>query len=94
MTQQTPVAANGQSPGGDAWTTSLGTIRKGMSVVDADGTCIGTVASLVGDEIMLEPRAEGEEAEFVSLTQVDGVDETSVLLSGRGDATFGLGAEP
>lgn len=81
MTQQT------------AWTTAVGTIRKGMRVIDADGACIGTVASLEGDEIMLEPQGQGREAEFVTLTQVDGVDESSVLLSGRGDATFGLGGQ-
>lgn len=93
MTRQT--WPQGQSPGGEtAWTTAVGTIRKGMRVIDADGTCIGTVASLHGDEIMLEPQDGGGEAEFVELTQVGGVDEGSVLLSARGDATFGLGGEP
>lgn len=77
-----------------AWTTVVGTIRKGMRVIDADGTCIGRVASLIGDEIVLEPVKAGLDTEFVALTQVDGVDETSVLLSSRGDAVFGLGGEP
>jgi hypothetical protein len=31
---------------------------------------------------------------FVALTQIDGVSADSVLLENRGDATFGLGAEP
>lgn len=95
MTDQTTAATNGQPPGEEtAWTTVVGTIRKGMPVIDAEGTCIGRVASLAGDEIMLEPQGDGQEAEFVTLTQVDGVDETGVLLSGRGDAMFGLGGEP
>lgn len=93
MTQQT--MAYGQTSGGETtWLTAVGTIRRGMRVIGADGACIGTVASLEGDEIMLEPEGEGGEPEFVTLTQVDGVDESRVFLSGRGDATFGLGAEP
>lgn len=92
MTQQ--KTSSGTPGGPTAWTTVVGTIRKGMAVIDAEGACIGTVASLEGDEIMLEPQGEGGYAEFVTLTQVDGVDANSVLLSGRGDATFGLGGEP
>lgn len=90
MTRRTLQQSNEET----AWTTVVGTIRKGMRVIDADGVCIGRVASLAHDEIMLEPLGDGRDAEFVALTQVDGVDETSVLLSGRGDATFGLGGEP
>jgi hypothetical protein len=90
VTQQSSQPTNGET----AWTTVVGTIRKGMRILNADGSCIGRVASLVGDEIMLETEDGSEEPEFVTLTQVDGVDETSVLLSGRGDATFGLGGEP
>lgn len=94
MTRQT-MQQSGRQPGGEtAWTTVVGTIRKGMPVIDADGTRIGKVAYLDGEEIVLEPDEPGQDAEFVALTQVDGVDETSVLLSGRGDATFGLGGEP
>jgi hypothetical protein len=74
----------------EAWTTPQGTIRRGMKVIAADGTCIGTVARLEGDELMLE---EGS-GSFVALTQIDGVSADSVLLENRGDATFGLGAEP
>ncbi|PNU02779.1 DUF2171 domain-containing protein [Novosphingobium guangzhouense] len=72
------------------WTTQQGTIRKGMRVIAPDGSCVGTVATLDGDELMLEGGAH----EFVAITQVDGVSADSVLLSDRGDATFGLGATP
>lgn len=93
MTQQT--MAHQRAPGGEpGWTTAVGTIRKGMRVIGAEGACIGAVASLEGDEIILEPEGEVGEPEFVTLTQVDGVDESRVYLSGGGDATFGLGAEP
>ena len=69
MTQQTTDAAKGQAPDGEtAWTTVVGTIRKGMKVIDPDGACLGHVASVKGEE--------------------------GVLLQGRGDATFGLGAQP
>lgn len=92
---QTIVAANGQAPEGETmWTTSVGTIRKGMRVIDADGACIGRVALLAGEEIVLEPQAGARDVEFVSLTQVDGVGESDVFLSARGDATFGLGSQP
>lgn len=70
------------------WTTTVGTIRKGMTVIGPEGTAIGTVEGLEGEEIMLDHGG------FVALTQVDGVSETTVLLSPRGDATFGLGAQP
>ena len=77
-----------------SWTTVVGTIRKGMRVIAPDGSCLGTVRGLENGEILLEPTGNSQETEFVALTQVDGVDEESVLLSGRGDATFGLGGEP
>ncbi|GLK46168.1 MULTISPECIES: DUF2171 domain-containing protein [Novosphingobium] len=73
-----------------AWTTQQGTIRKGMKVIAADGSFVGTVAALEGEELMLE----GGSHEFVAITQVDGVSADAVLLSDRGDATFGLGATP
>lgn len=73
-----------------AWTTQQGTIRKGMKVIAADGTCIGTVAALEGEELMLEGGAH----DFVAITQIDGIGPDAVLLSDRGDATFGLGATP
>ncbi len=78
------------SSGENAWTSQQGTIRKGMKVITADGTCIGTVAALDGEELMLE----GGSHDFVAITQVGGISGDSVLLSDRGDATFGLGATP
>ena len=77
--------------GEEIWTTVVGTIRKGMKVIAADGSCLGTVASVDHDTVKLEG---GSGDDFISLTQVDGVGEQGVLLSGRGDATFGLGGEP
>ena len=82
-----------QPPGETAWSTPEGTIRRGMPVIAPDGTVIGTVAGVEGEELLLEG-ASGEQQEFVALSQVDGVGEQGVLLSGRGDATFGLGAQP
>ncbi|MEE4451298.1 DUF2171 domain-containing protein [Novosphingobium resinovorum] len=73
-----------------AWTTLQGTIRKGMKVLGPDGACIGTVAGLEGEELMLE----GGSHDFVAISQVDGIGDDAVLLADRGDATFGLGATP
>ncbi|AIT80597.1 DUF2171 domain-containing protein [Novosphingobium pentaromativorans] len=77
-----------------AWTTVAGTIRKGMRVLNPDGSCIGIVSGMKGEEIFLDGTPDDQEHDFIVITQVDGVDETSVLLSGRGDATFGLGGTP
>lgn len=78
------------TPSPDCWHTRQGTIRKGMKVLLADGTCVGTVSTLEGDELMLESGSH----DFVSTTQIDGIDNDAVLLADRGDATFGLGAQP
>lgn len=77
-----------------AWSTPFGTIRKGMKVLEPDGTCIGIVDTLEGEELGLTSGEAGAEGNFIALTQIDGVGPEGVLLSGRGDATFGLGAEP
>lgn len=77
-----------------AWNTPSGTIRRGMKVIAPDGHVLGTVAGVEGEELLLEPDAPGGEPAFVTLSLVDGVGTEGVLLSGRGDATFGLGAEP
>ncbi|EIZ81221.1 hypothetical protein WSK_0166 [Novosphingobium sp. Rr 2-17] len=74
-----------------AWPTASGTIRRGMKVLASDGTFLGTVEAIDGEEILLAGSVEGA---FVALSQVDGVSEEAVLLSPRGDATFGLGAQP
>ncbi|MCJ2179332.1 DUF2171 domain-containing protein [Novosphingobium album (ex Hu et al. 2023)] len=75
-------------PGEQVWTTVAGTIRKGMKVIAADGSCLGTVASVEHGEVLFEG------GDVIPLTLVDGVGEEGVLLQGRGDATFGLGAQP
>lgn len=72
------------------WWTPEGTIRKGMKVFDADGTCLGAIAGVTGEEVFLE----GGPGEFIVISQIDGVSEDAVLLAPRGDATFGLGAQP
>ncbi|MCT2398425.1 DUF2171 domain-containing protein [Novosphingobium mangrovi (ex Huang et al. 2023)] len=77
--------------GEQVWTTVVGTIRKGMKVIAPDGSCLGTVASIDHDAVKLEG---GSGDDFISLTQIDGVSEEGVLLSTRGDATFGLGGQP
>jgi|GEM_PF-1347717 hypothetical protein len=73
-----------------SWPTESGVIRKGMTVIDADGFAIGTVDHLDGQEVVLE----GEGSSFIAVSEIDGVDGDRVLLSPRGDATFGLGAQP
>jgi hypothetical protein len=81
-----------QSPNEDTaqeWATDSGTIRKGMAVIASDGRVLGTVERVEGEEILLA----GTQGAFITLTLVDGVSEDAVLLQGRGDTTFGLGAE-
>lgn len=73
-----------------AWSTESGIVRKGMTVIDADGTVLGTVDHVDGEEVILE----GEGSSFVATTQIDGVDGERILLCPRGDETFGLGAQP
>ncbi|WP_235037528.1 MULTISPECIES: DUF2171 domain-containing protein [unclassified Novosphingobium] len=77
-----------------AWATASGTIRKGMKVLSADGALLGTVEKLLGEEVMLAEHGPGERTSFIAVTQIDGISDDAVLLSDRGDATFGLGAEP
>lgn len=78
------------NPDESAWPTAAGWVRKGMKVIDHDGTPIGIVSRIEGDEVLLD----GAPGSFVAVTQIDGVTDDAVLLSGRGDATFGLGAVP
>ncbi len=66
------------------WTTVLGTIHKGMKVIDAEGTCLGKVQRLHGNELRLEG------GDFLDVSQIDGVGEEGVLLSPRDDETFGI----
>lgn len=90
-TQDDNSTATDRTP---AWTTASGTIRKGMKVLAPDGSVLGTVAGLEGEELLLADPGSGQGSGFIALTQVDGVSGDKVLLSDRGDATFGLGAEP
>lgn len=71
------------------WATPVGNIRKDMPVLAPDGAVIGRVAGVEGDQVML---AGGDD--FIPITLIDGVGDQGVLLQGRGDATFGLGAQP
>jgi hypothetical protein len=82
------------TPQDTAWNTDSGTVRKGMKVLAPDGTLLGTVAGLEGEELLLAEHGPGERTSFVAVTQIDGVSDDAVLLSDRGDATFGLGAQP
>lgn len=94
MTSPTTQSTDNETAGENAWATESGTIRKGMKVIDADGTVLGTVARVEGEEVLLAEHEAGEPGSFIIISQIDGVSEDSVLLQGRGDATFGLGAEP
>lgn len=76
------------------WTTEFGTIRKGMKVIGPDGSVLGTVEAIEGEELLLAEHGPNEPSSFVAMTQIDGVSEQAVLLSPRGDATFGLGGPP
>lgn len=72
-----------------SWPTPEGFVRRGMKVIAPDGTCLGTVASVENGEVLL-----ADDDSFVSVTQIDGISADAVLLADRGDATFGLGAQP
>lgn len=82
--------ASSLDPSASSWPTAWGAIRKGMKVIAADGYPVGTVDHVDGQEIILE----GDGSSFVAMSEIDGVDGDRILLSPRGDATFGLGAEP
>nr|WP_086492318.1 DUF2171 domain-containing protein [Novosphingobium panipatense] len=73
-----------------SWPTESGVVKKGMTVIGAEGEVLGKVDHVDGQEVVLE----GEGSPFVTISEIDGVDGDRVLLSPRGDATFGLGAEP
>ena len=83
----TTPASRPRAAEGTFWTTSLGTIHKDMKVIDAEGTCLGRVSEVKGDEVMLA--GDGGHS-FIALSQIDGVGEEGVLLSDRGDITFGM----
>lgn len=91
MTASDTTPAPSSSPSSArSWTTPAGTVREGMQVLAADGSLLGHVDSLEGEELLLR----GPGRDFVATSQIDGISENAVLLSGRGDGTFGLGAQP
>lgn len=74
---------------------SAGRIVKGMAVVDANDRLLGYVESVEGELIRLFEGASGHApGGSVPLSLIDGIFDGRVLLAGRGDSTFGLGAQP
>jgi len=76
-----------RSSGGGA---SARFVHRGMEVIAADGTLVGTVEAVEGHLIRLAGDA-GTPC-HVPFALVDGVDDRRVILSGRGDAAFGIAA--
>lgn len=76
--------------GQTVWPTESGFIRKGMTVIDPEGMVLGVVDSVEGQEVLLAEPGHP----FITVSEIDGIDGDRVLLSPRGDATFGLGAQP
>ncbi|MEO6091977.1 MAG: DUF2171 domain-containing protein [Novosphingobium sp.] len=65
-------------------------IREGMEVISNEGSHIGTVAGIEGDEIVLTREASSREGrEFVPLSLIDAIDGNRVITRGRGDNSFG-----
>lgn len=65
-------------------------IRAGMEVVSDEGSYIGTVAGVEGDEILLAREASsGEGREYVPLSLVAAVDGNRIITRARGDNSFG-----
>jgi len=84
----------GEATLGAEFPTSAGTLRAGMSVIDGSGHAIGTVTGVDGERIRLtssDPHDDGDS--FLPVSLVDGIDGNRVLLSGRGDASFGMSGE-
>ncbi len=73
-----------------SWPTESGFIRKGMTVIGPEGTVLGVVDRVDGQEVLLEEAGHP----FIAVSEIDGIDGDRILLSPRGDATFGLGATP
>lgn len=91
------VQGSSRSPDENAgrFRTFAGTIVQGMDVISSDGRFLGQVDRVEGDHIILVPASYSEtEAYFVPLSLIDGIAQGQVLLAGRGDGTFGLGAQP
>jgi hypothetical protein len=89
-----PGGAAGDGAGGAEFETASGTVRAGMTVVDSYGHALGTVSSVDGERLRLassDPHDDG--VAFLPVSLIDGIDGNRVLLSGRGDASFGLPSE-
>ena len=68
------------------------TIVAGMEVIEADGTHLGTVETVDGDEIKLT-RGDGDpDHRLLPLSLVDVVTDGRVMMLGRGDNAFGMPA--
>jgi hypothetical protein len=93
-----PAKAAASSPRQEKFRTFAGTISRGMIVLDGDDRIIGEVDRVESDHIILAagPDAWGPDSAdyFVPLALIDGISGSKVLLSGRSDSTFGLGATP
>jgi hypothetical protein len=66
-------------------------LAAGMMVYAADGSEIGTVASVGGEELTLEAAGGGNAPQSVPKSMVAGVGTRGIQLANRGDATFGEG---
>ena len=73
-----------------SWPTESGFVRKGMTVIDPDGMVLGVVDRVEGQEVLLAEPGHP----FITVSEIDGIDGDRILLAPRGDATFGLGAQP
>lgn len=73
---------------------AVGAIRREMTVVESDGSFVGIVEAVEGDRIRLKSTGSESDDRYLPITLVDGVDDERVILSRRGDAYFGLGAQP
>ena len=74
--------------------TFAGTICKGMEVVDAGEHLIGHVDSIEGDRIRLALADGAPSDDFLPFSLIAGISKTRISLAARGDASFGLGAQP
>jgi len=72
------------------WPTGSGFVRKGMTVIGPEGNVLGVVDRVDGQEVLLAEAGHP----FIAVSEIDGIDGDRILLSPRGDATFGLGATP
>jgi hypothetical protein len=94
MSADPAYSTQAASPGRrqEKFRTFAGTISQGMVVLDANDRIIGEVDRVESDHIILTPGVDGSDY-FVPLSLIDGISGSRVLLSGRSDTTFGLGAE-